>query len=69
MESPSDLRTNQFPKVKAFLSGRDYVIPDDIKSLAYNIFRHRIALSYEADAQEVTVENVIDRILQQVSVP
>ena len=56
-------------RVKAFLSGRDYVIPDDIKGLAHNIFRHRIALSYEADAQEVTVEEVIDRILQQVSVP
>ena len=56
-------------KVKALLSGRTYVTPDDIKFLAPDIFRHRIALSYEADAQEVQVDEVITQILQKTPVP
>ena len=51
------------------LSNREYVVPDDIKALAPDVFRHRIALSYEADAREVGVSEIISEILTKVRVP
>jgi len=56
-------------KGKAFIEGRDYVIPDDIKSLAYDVLRHRIILSYEAEAEDITTEDIISEILDQVNLP
>ena len=54
---------------KAFIEGRHYVVPDDIKSLAYDVLRHRILLSYEAEADEITSEDIISEILEQVNLP
>ena len=54
---------------KAFLSGRSYVTPEDIKYLSYDILRHRLLLSYEADAQEVGAEEVISEIIGKIKVP
>ena len=54
---------------KAFLSGRTYVTPEDIKYLSYDILRHRLLLSYEADAQEVGAEEVISEIIGKIKVP
>lgn len=56
-------------KAHAYLSGRNYVIPDDIKAMAYDVLRHRISLSYEAEAEELTVEQIIANILETVVIP
>ena len=56
-------------KALAFLNHRGYVIPDDIKSVAYDILRHRIILSYEAEAEEMSTDNVIQEILNVIEVP
>lgn len=56
-------------KAKAFLSGRAYVTPDDVKELAHDILRHRLRRSYEAEAEEVSVDQIIDKILETIPVP
>jgi len=56
-------------KANAFLQGRDYVIPNDVKSLATDILRHRILLSYEAEAEGVTTEDIIAQLLDKLPVP
>jgi len=56
-------------KAKAFISGRSFVTPQDIKDLAPDVFRHRILLSYEAEAENVSTDDIIQRILQRVIVP
>ncbi|MDF1816219.1 MAG: MoxR family ATPase [Verrucomicrobiales bacterium] len=56
-------------KANAFLKGRGYVVPQDIKDLAYDVLRHRILLSYEAEAEEVTSEQIIASILEKTPVP
>ena len=53
----------------AFLEGRAYVTPDDVKTLAPDVFRHRILLTYEAEAEGVPVDEVTRRILARVEVP
>jgi MoxR-like ATPase len=53
----------------AFLAGRGYVTPQDVKDVAYDVLRHRIILTYEAEAEETTPENVIETILSTVPVP
>ena len=61
--------TVNFPKsakAYAFLKGRDYVAMDDIKAVAYPLLRHRLILSYEAQAEELTADQVIDQILKRV---
>lgn len=56
-------------KAKAFLNKRGFVIPEDIRSIAHDVLRHRIGLTYEAEAEGINVENIIDEILKQVNVP
>lgn len=56
-------------KALAFLNGRGYVTPHDIKSIAPDVLRHRIILTYEAEAEELTTDDVIERILNNVEVP
>jgi MoxR-like ATPase len=56
-------------KAKAFLAGRGFVTPHDVKSIAPDILRHRIRLSYEADAEEMTPDGIIGRILDTLLVP
>ncbi|MFA0750585.1 MAG: hypothetical protein SLRJCFUN_000988, partial [Candidatus Fervidibacter sp.] len=56
-------------KAMAFLRRRGYVLPDDIHAIAPDVLRHRIILSYEAEAEEITTEWVIDRILRKIPVP
>ncbi|MGH6760762.1 MAG: AAA family ATPase [Phyllobacterium sp.] len=52
----------------AWLKGRDYVTPDDVKRVVHDVFRHRLILSYEAHASGVTPDRVIDRIVELVAV-
>ena len=53
----------------AYLAGRGYVTPDDVKSAALDVLRHRLRISYEAEAEAVTSEDIIRRILDTVPVP
>ena len=56
-------------RAHAWLAGRDFVGPDDIQAVAHNVLRHRIILSYEAEAEGVTVNDVLDKIVATVAVP
>ncbi|MFP4491359.1 MAG: AAA family ATPase [Spirochaetaceae bacterium] len=56
-------------KIKALFEGRTFVIPDDVKAVVFDVLRHRIVLSYEAEAEELTPEDVIRYILKVVPVP
>jgi MoxR-like ATPase len=56
-------------KAQAFLNKRGFVIPEDIRSICKDVLRHRIGLTYEAEAEETSVENVIEEILKQINVP
>ncbi len=53
----------------AFLHGRDYVLPDDVGELALDVLRHRIVLSYEALADEITADSIITKVLDAVAAP
>jgi len=59
----------QASRAHAFLKGRGYVTPEDIKAIGMDVLRHRIILSYEAEAEEVTTESIISRIFDAVTVP
>lgn len=56
-------------KAFAFLNKRAYVIPEDVRSICKDVMRHRIGLTYEAEAENVNVEEIINEILKQVNVP
>ena len=56
-------------KANAFLEGRSYVTPQDVKSMAMDVLRHRVAVTYEAEAEEKTAEMLIEQILNTVPVP
>lgn len=56
-------------KSLAFLRGRGYVIPEDIRALCHDVLRHRIGMTYEAEAENVTSEDIIQQILNKVVVP
>lgn len=53
----------------AFIKRRGYVIPEDVRAVAHNVLRHRIGLTYEAEANNVTSEEIISRIINKVEVP
>ena len=56
-------------RAKAFLSGRGYVTPQDVKSVGMDILRHRVAVTYEAEAEEMTSEKIIERVFANLPVP
>ncbi|MBR5598918.1 MAG: MoxR family ATPase [Alphaproteobacteria bacterium] len=56
-------------KINAWLEGRDFVTPDDIHSVIYDVLRHRIILSFEAEAEGITADNIITSILKSVPLP
>jgi len=56
-------------KANAYLEHRAYVIPDDIKAIGKDVLRHRIILSYEAEAEQVSTEDIITRIFEEIEVP
>jgi len=56
-------------RAHAFLSGRGYVTPQDVKSMAPDVLRHRIILSYEAEAEEMSTDDLINRLLERIEVP
>lgn len=56
-------------KAHAFLRGRGYVIPEDIHAIAMDVLRHRIIITYEAEAEEITTEDIVRQILNKIEVP
>ncbi len=53
----------------AFLKQRGYVIPEDVRAVCHDVLRHRIGLSYEAEANNITAEEIVSEILNKVEVP
>ena len=56
-------------KAYAFLQGRGYVTPQDVKSIGMDVLRHRVIISYEAEAEEMTSEDIVQRIFDHIEVP
>jgi MoxR-like ATPase len=63
------LAFSEAARAMAFLHGRGYVVPEDVKEIARDVLRHRILLTYEAEAENVTTETIVDRVLERVEVP
>jgi MoxR-like ATPase len=59
----------QAARAYAFIDGRAYVTPEDIKSVAPDVLRHRLVLTYEAEAEEVTADQIVQGVLESVDVP
>ena len=53
----------------AFIKGRAFVIPEDVKEIAKDVLRHRIGLSFEAEAEEVTQDDIVNKILAKIQAP
>ena len=60
---------NLAARAHAFIQGRAYVTPEDIKSIGPDVLRHRVIVTYEAEAEQITSENVVQKIFDQVEVP
>ena len=56
-------------KAYAFLKRRGYVLPEDVRAIAHDVLRHRIGLTYEAEAENITTEDIINEILNTIEVP
>lgn len=56
-------------KAYAFLNRRGYVIPEDVRNVCLDVMRHRIGISYEAEAENITQEDIIKQILNTIEVP
>jgi MoxR-like ATPase len=56
-------------RAMAFLSGRNFVVPQDVKAVAMDVLRHRVAVTYEAEAESISAENVVETILNTLPVP
>jgi MoxR-like ATPase len=56
-------------KAYAFLRRRGYVIPEDVRAVAMDVLRHRVGLTYEAEAENVTSEELVNEVLNRVEVP
>jgi MoxR-like ATPase len=60
---------NLAARAHAFLRHRGFVTPEDIKAVAYDVLRHRVSLTYEAEAENLTSEKIVQRILEKIEVP
>ena len=56
-------------KAYAFIQGRGYVTPQDVKNIGMDVLRHRVIVSYEAEAEEKTSEDIIQKIFDEIEVP
>ena len=62
-------RIDRCSRARAWLHGRDFVTPDDVHAVAHDVLRHRVLVSYEAEAEGITSDKVIDALLQRVPLP
>jgi len=65
----ASINLTKVAKANALLAGRSYISPHDVKSIAKDVLRHRISVTYEAEAQQKTSDDVLDTILESVEVP
>ena len=65
----ASIALNLAARAHAFLRHRGYVTPEDVKAVGPDVLRHRLVLTYEADAEEVTAEQVVRRVFEVVEVP
>ncbi len=63
------INLNLAARAHAFIQHRAYVTPEDVRAVAYDILRHRIVLTYEAEAEEIQTEDIIESILSHIQVP
>ena len=56
-------------RARAFLRGREYVLPEDVKALAPDVLRHRMILGFDAVVREISADELISRVLEEVAVP
>ena len=56
-------------RAHAWLAERDYVAPEDIQAIAYDVLRHRLILNYEAEAEGITADHVISELISRIPVP
>ena len=65
------MRRSRWPAARAyaFIRRRGYVIPEDVRAVCHDVLRHRIGLTYEAEAENITTEEIITDILNNVIVP
>ncbi len=63
------INLNLAARAHAFLHHRAYVTPEDVRTIALDVLRHRLAITYEAEAEELTSEDIIQRVLETVEVP
>ncbi|HJW15613.1 MAG TPA: hypothetical protein VJ499_00755, partial [Flavisolibacter sp.] len=56
-------------KAQAFLNKRGYVIPEDVRSICHDVLRHRIGLTYEAEAENVSILDILDQIIKKINLP
>jgi MoxR-like ATPase len=60
---------NLVAKAHAFLKGRGYVTPEDIKAIGMDVLRHRVIVTYEAEAEETTPEDIVKKVFDEIEVP
>ena len=65
----ASIALNLAARAHAFLRHRGYVTPEDVKAIGPDVLRHRIVVSYEAEAEEVTAEDIVRRVFEVVEVP
>ena len=63
------LGLNLAARANALLNGRAYTTPQDVKEVAPDVLRHRVLVTYEAEAEEITSETIVSRILREIPVP
>ena len=56
-------------KCYAFIKRRGYVVPEDVRAVVHDVLRHRIGITYEAEAENVTSEEIVNRIVNEIEVP
>jgi len=56
-------------RAHAFLKRRGYVTPEDVRAIGLDVLRHRVLLTYEAEAEEMTADDVVNRVLNSIEVP
>ncbi len=56
-------------KCYAFIKRRGYVVPEDVRAVVHDVLRHRIGITYEAEAENITSEEIINRIVNEIEVP
>ena len=64
----ASINLNRAAKAMAFLNGRDYVLPEDIKEVAHDVMNHRLLLNYEAEADGITPSQIVEMILKKVAI-